>query len=62
MIVKNGAFHSTRHTKYPKTFIQTEFSDTICINFLSLRNDLAYDHYAKIILQVHWDLMKRDDI
>ena len=34
----------------------------MCINFPSVLNNLAYVHNAKILLQFHWNLMKRENI
>ena len=34
----------------------------MCINFPSVLNNLAYVRDAKILLQVHWNLMKRENI
>ena len=49
--------------KQQKSFyFQRELSDIMCINFPSVLNNLAYVHDAKIILQVHWKLLKRENI
>ena len=42
-------------------YFQTEISDIICINFPSVLNNLVYVHNAKILLQLHWNFMNRDN-
>ena len=47
---------------FNKVYKKSELCDIMCIKFPSVLNNLTYVHDAKMLLQIHWNLVKQENI